>query len=647
MAISPVESFEDISQRFPGVEQLDPKAVGKFVFFSAGNFPEELYKAEVEAEDRHWREPQQETWKSEVTQLLVDVRRWRQERQLGSVTTRYGLAKSAEQAMILTQESTELVETLKTVDADTGFDAAADYLDKWGFKVGIDIAPSPLFPEGRYVRRPASDYVDREKRYSHFPYGKAVFRTDASGNEAEHLDDTIKDYLDKDHAKLLIKQRIRDAFETLEGISPDVLQELREKYGAKSANLTVFKDVLERFYQAVGEEDGVQKIEIPPYKAIGTDMFEAWANEEPEYDAMLEEARQSAIKLAGEAYGGLVAIRSSAVYSEDGNEHTGAGIYHSAIVDPSDAAAFQEAVTKVYASTTSPDALAYQASCGVSRERMGLLLQAYVEEERGSMSRETYGFINSRGANPNIIEAHTPVGTVLFDKPKLSPSLLLDRWHDGDDYLHSTPDHSKELRHMPNQVISAVHAALLAELLLQSPVQVEYVAGGQVVQVRPLPMKSFEGSESNVSFPEDLQEIVRSKSIGIGDLVLEELDDHRDNSDKEGFVIFWSEYGFTDSYNRSHRGLSSLPNKGAVVILNHSDSGHIQTLCQEKGLMCFYPDSKLSELDGLKDYLDDTRDSFVDDDFEDDFSEPKSDQPRKLRFVADGYHGRIYSVLEP
>lgn len=623
MRTAPVESFEDAAQRFPGIDQLDPRAIGKFVFFSAGNFPEDFYKAELEDE---WDHPPRDEWQSEVARLLINVRQWREH---AGETTRFELAKKAEEGVVLAKETAELLENLATADPDTGLDSVVSYLDRWGFEFDIDLAPSPMFPEGRRIKRPATTYINREKKQTWLPHNSQITRSGATRDDTHYLNDEIQEYLEKGHSISRVRTRINDALGKMETVDSEEQRKLREKYGAKAANLLAFQEVLNKLYEITGE-DGITRIEIPPFVPVDIDMFKAWLGEDSSYEEVLEKARQAAVELTNNSTGGLVAVRSSAVYTEDGENHTGAGVYESVVVDPSDPKAFAEGVQAVYQSVTSPDALAYQESCGVEAERMGLLLQAYEEKAR-EHNPQTYGFINSRGANPKLIEAHTSEGILLFDKDRLLEDLLLERmWSDEGKYLHLTPDHSRDLRMVPHQIMEAVHATVLAELVFQSPVQIEYVAGNKVVQVRPLPSKAFETNETSIVFPENLQEVGRTKALGVGDLTLKELNTHDNNEENEGFVVFGTEYGFTNSFIRTHAGSRALPEKGAVIILSHSDSGHIQTLCQERGLLCFYPSSKNDDLEGLERYIDE-------------YTVRGYDKPsQKLRFVADGYDGRIY-----
>jgi hypothetical protein len=377
---------------------------------------------------------------------------------------------------------------------------------------------------------------------------------------------------------------------------------------------------------SLGNEDAsvyyVEQIDVPPFIPISVNMYKAWAaGDSGVFYAMMHDAQEAAVKISEKSIGGLVAVRSSAVYSEDGESHTGAGIYESVTVDPSDSEAFVNAIIDVYKSVASPNAQAYQNAVGVTAEQMGLVIQSYVEQTYEN-NPPNYGYVNTAGINPNLIEVHTTEGVLLFDKPKVMANLMVYySYLDEKQLLHSTPDHSTTLRRMVYRVGPAINAAALAEKLFGKPVQIEYV-DNQVVQVRPLPSAVYEQNGPITEFPQDIEALTESTAIGNGDMVLGELDMSDDNREKEGFVVFRSEYAFTQDYN-----INNLPGKGAVVIIEHSDSGHIQTLCQEKGLMCFYANKKAGELTGIKEA-----------------SVAQKSNIRQLRFVANGYHGRIYEL---
>ncbi len=192
------------------------------------------------------------------------------------------------------------------------------------------------------------------------------------------------------------------------------------------------------------------------------------------------------------------------------------------------------------------------------------------------------------------------------------------------DLLHSHPDHNNTpLRESVYRAGAIPHAVVLAEKLFGKPMQIEF-ADNAIVQVRPLHVVRGE----NVAFP-DNEAIGNFAATGLGDMELEMLDERSDNLDKKGFVVFHTEYMFT--VGNYHSGYRAFPKEGAVIIIEPSVSGHIQAICREKGLLCFYPKNGESVDDFLENIWGDTTE----------YQEGPAENI-KLRFVADGYKGRIY-----
>jgi hypothetical protein len=646
MSIKPVESFEEAAQRFPGIEQRNAKAIGRFVFFAAKNFSDEFY--ESARASRYDFSPDREagdTWQQAVLELLDTVDKWRQTSE--AKVSRYDLAKREDEVVQHKEEQQDLLERIKVLSHNDALIAIELFLHKWQFGVEIKLSKSAMIPEGRTIVKPIDEYLDSENNKCDLPYKSDIRRQSKHGDYFDYADEELVEYLSRIYVSKQAKERVYQQLEAVEGIDAVELSELRSKFGAKVANLMVFDEALKRLYQNNNED--IVKLEIPEYFGVDVKMYELWLHNKVAFDVALEEVRIKAALLAFSAVGGLVAIRSSAVYSEDGENLTGAGVYHSVVADPYDKEAFASAVEAVYASTEAPYAQAYRESAGIADERMGLLVQEYVEQNSSDWGESDYGYVNSRGANTNVTEVHTTKGTLLFDKQKLLQGLLMSGWYsDIDSCLHSTPDHSKPLRRMVRGATEPLHAVLFAEKVFGKAMQIEYAVGSKIVQVRPLPSQSFDQSKA-VVFPKSSSELERTKAIGVGDYVLDELSQNGDNSDKTGFVIFQSEYAFTDTFRNADSSANSLPSQGAVIILNHSDSGHIQTLCLEKGLLCFYADSQGEKLETIESllfekyaYFDNPDDNTLDK-YQSYETTPRQ-LPTKLRFVADGYEGRIYTV---
>jgi hypothetical protein len=404
-------------------------------------------------------------------------------------------------------------------------------------------------------------------------------------------------------------------------------ERLREMYGAKAANLMFFPFGLDELH-GTEYEQAAKSVVIPSFVGVSTEVFDAWLLDEPEYPQMLAAMNETAQQLADQSNSGMVLVRSSAVYSEDGEDHTAAGVYKTVLVDPRDSKQFSDAVKAVYDSVYNPSAISYRQSIGVVDEKMGLIIQTYICPETAG-DEMPHGHINSRGTNPNIIEGHSQDGVLLFDRYK-SLNVLLQKATAGStiELLHTTPDHRFRLHSRAKELEPAVRATLLAEEIFGREMQIEY-AGDQIVQVRPLPVHSFEDNAETITFPEHASEITSSRAIGVGDVTLHALSRISDNEFQTGYVIFSTEEEFTENWDRNTR---ALPESGAVIILNHSERGHLQTLCLERGLLCLYPDGKDdNRLANIGDFIAPSR--------------PFGKSPdQRIRVVTDGYEGRIYQA---
>jgi hypothetical protein len=390
-------------------------------------------------------------------------------------------------------------------------------------------------------------------------------------------------------------------------------------------------------------------IEIPQFTAVAIDMFDAWRNDKELFAEMVEPVRQDAIKLLRNRHGdavNLVAVRSSAVYSEDGERSTGAGVYTSTAVNPSVADAFKAAVEKVFESVDSDSAISYRHQLGIEQEQMGLLIQAYVEAEGRPRYRDRelyWGVANSRGANPNLVDVNTNEGTLLFDKNSIVASLLVEvrntgRHGNDNPHIHTYPDRDSALHGAVHSVKEVPHAVVLAEKLFGKPMQVEFV-NGKIVQVRPI--VGVELGEV-VEFPDE-EHIAELASVGVGDLQLKYLSRHHENVGKEGYIVFEEEYEYSIEGTRAamrgidYVGYDAFPDKGAVIILQPSSSGHIQAICREKGLLCVFPAKNKEGATGWRE-LDRLLHDFEDRGYA---QRPKR---QSLRFVSDGYAARLYEI---
>lgn len=612
------ESYAEIAGRFPGIEEEDPSAITKFAFHvSAHIAPESPIELDTE-------EPCQ-GWHHSVGSVLRELRFWKE----GGTETegRIEVVQRIKEQVILDKGLNMLRDGLESADSSEGYRLVNDFVEAGGYQIRMTAAPSPLFPEGRVIRTSLKARGDSEEGEESFNMPAGSDLTDGKGNT---LPPDIAEYIETGHRDKQEAERISLAIERLEPVSSKEFEEIRSTYGAKAAGLICFEKRVNILNKNLGKDSSAHLLEIPSFIPVSKNLYEAWLSESPDYEDKLEEIRLRVLGFEDDIHGdsaGLVAVRSSAVKSEDGDKHTGAGVYKSVAVDPKDQQAFRRAVEEVYASARNKLALSYQESIGVTDELMGLVIQRYQETIMDSGHDNLfYGQANSTGTNPNLVEIHIPEGSLLYDKHAiLQQHMSLDRRSGfSSELLHSHPDHNNtKLRESVYRTAAIPHAVVLAEKLFGKPVQVEF-ADHAIVQVRPLHVARGE----KVVFPDD-EAIGNFAATGLGDMELELLDERSDNLDKKGFVVFHTEYMFT--VGNYHSGYKAFPKEGAVIIIEPSVSGHIQAMCREKGLLCFYP--KRGE------NMDEFSENIWGDNQE---YENEPTENIKLRFVADGYEGRIY-----
>lgn len=409
---------------------------------------------------------------------------------------------------------------------------------------------------------------------------------------------------------------------------------LRHEYGAKAANLLLLSEKLEALNQVRGEGENIleTKLSIPEFQTVPVDLYRKFVAGTLQ-DSDLAGYYEWANQLTGEERGyshpltkADYIIRSSAVFSEDGEYATGAGIYESVVVlGDSSFAEFKEAVHTVYDSTTSQRAEQYRQELGIPTEEMGLIIQKYVTpvHNRYLSSLSSPGYMNTRLTGvPSLMEIVTQESRNFIKRDEIDFFLPLDA-HSYERTLqtaHQFPVDQKKIR--PQIPLRLAQLGLVAERLWGREVQIEFVADLNdihIVQIRELP-DSAVGVETAVQFP-DVKPLHSGAAIGVGDRELPVLSNQADNSQRSGVVVFSDNYLWSVGDKTYH-----LPKDGAVVISRlDGQNGHIQTICAERGLLCVYPD------------LNETAD------------QPKLDYHdlsslESMRVVANGIEGRIYRL---
>lgn len=411
----------------------------------------------------------------------------------------------------------------------------------------------------------------------------------------------------------------------------DRFDKLRLQYGAKGANLIMLSELVIDINKLTGSA-GWMRLNVPDFQVVPVDLYKAWKDGKP-----IDRALRSYFKWTKELISdsdlpedednpGYI-VRSSAVFSEDGENVTGAGVYDSVRVHGGGKFQdFKAAVEKVFASVDSEKAKSYRGQHGIDKEEMGLVIQKYVSSSRELiLGRSPIGYINSRLTGvPELMELVTEQSRNFIKRKELDFFLGLNVRLSNNAFQsvhHFPPDQQKIVPDLP---IRVGQLAYVIEKIWGRDVQVEFVADiGTInfVQVRELPVKSIV-SGGEVKFPDE-KPLHSGSSIGIGDMELSVLDNSENNSEETGAVIFRENDMFT-----VHHTPANLPKKGAVIIAHgFGGNGHIQTLCSEQGLICIFPDDVYDEDKPTLGYR-------------------ELDSLGKVRVVSNGIEARVYAKEE-
>jgi hypothetical protein len=385
--------------------------------------------------------------------------------------------------------------------------------------------------------------------------------------------------------------------ETVGLIDKERLREETKKYGAKGANLQMILEVIQAIQNITWSLD--ESCFIPDFERIPVSVYRKWKNGESirsELEPFFAWINQR-----------NVMVRSSAVYSEDNEETTGAGIYESLSLDEGVTIDdFESAVVSVFKSVDTDEAKKYRAQNGVQLEEMGIVLQ----ESVSYFSNHDKGYVNT------VLKQVPQLMDIVFEsgfRPVLRKNAIEHKcanaseeqslfhyqidWHKYDDSM------SIERLAMLSFLLEKYYGQTLQIefILAEKEDQHSYSRGKQIaiLQTRFLPKKFSESAQ--IEFPQK-ELLFEGRALGITDTILDILPNYKDNSEHEGVVIFESSRFGSMGHNFSDY---NFPKKGVVVVLGPSieNFGHIETLCAEKGLFlifnCNYHSQRESSMAGL------------------------------------------------
>lgn len=413
-------------------------------------------------------------------------------------------------------------------------------------------------------------------------------------------------------------------FEKVPPLDRERYNELRLKYGAKGAGLIILSELTKTINKL-----GDHEMAVPEFKTVDTDMYTAWKDGQPVDDQLksyydwANSLKDDTKWYTDDKEPADYIVRSSAVFSEDGEEMTGAGIYSSEVVRAgANFDEFKAAVERVYASTDNPQAQSYRSQHGVPDEKMGLVIQKYVTTS--SMTSGNVGYVNTKLPGvPQLMEICSESSRNFIKRNPLDFMLAMPSSYieDVSNIHHFKPDKDKT---DPYKLIKIARLLATIEKVWGRDIQAEFVVDGatiNIVQVRDLPAALFQNAET-ITFPDEPY-VHGGSSIGTGNMELKILPSKGFNNEKTGAVVYHSSHMWSFDGNPDY-----LPKKGAVILTgDDEENGHIQTLCAEKGLICIFPDRN--------DY--DKPTLWVD----------ELEAMKRIKVVSNGIEGRVYPGKEP
>lgn len=343
--------------------------------------------------------------------------------------------------------------------------------------------------------------------------------------------------------------------------------------------------------------------------------------------------------------GKSVAVRSSAVLSEDSERLSGAGIYGTFFLEKEEVSpkSLAEAVLKVYTSVNSPRAVQYRKDNGIEDERMAVVVQELSNE---------YGFYNgvmqSRlHAVPRIIPVSwsSEIGAVVEGKKSVK-TVHFKKARKDDDLSYRLAFVSDNSGHSDAEEVNKAMIPLIIELKERygRDFEAEFSANFEkgivnLLQIRPL----TNIVDKKINFPKKKPIFTTGRKgccVGAGEYIGPWV--HKDNVN-----MFWDEpehYAFIipslpqmvpksalmKAYVELRDGEPQFdyealtPNKKAIIVTRRLHHGsHALTLANEKGIICI---GKYQE--------------------EKDFTKPMDKISPYIHVVCDGLIGRVYEATE-
>ena len=390
------------------------------------------------------------------------------------------------------------------------------------------------------------------------------------------------------------KYRSLKAFDNYFGTANyEKIESDKKKVWAKWAYMNELKAFLEKYEKYPDLEDDMKfmrwrEFTVPPFELSIAQQYIDWRN-----NWKLDDTYFRNLYAAWEKKEVKIIVRSSAMYSEDNEFITGAGIYQSQVVEGNSYEEFCKAIECVFISCNSEWAQKYRKDNNIPNEYMGLVVQEYISEWES-------GHVNSiMQHRPELMEIS--FGKYQWVRPIIYKENIMDFifWafsQKDKSIYHYEIDRDKFDGWLLSSSRDLSIIVSILERYFRKPIQVEFVCKKQkehsrrsntisIVQVRPLPVSFSE--RYDINFLDDQQEIREWRALGVCDEEYDILTTGEDNTDKIGAVVFTAN-NYATLNSRSLE--KSIPKKWVVIVENPGwTDGHIETLCAEKWVVCVFP----------------------------------------------------------
>ena len=370
--------------------------------------------------------------------------------------------------------------------------------------------------------------------------------------------------------------------------------------------------------------------EVPEFEVVDTSYYEEWqrqlgiaklaailkskasGNREFVNVPFPRRLEVKCVELAQRFEGREVAVRSSAVVSEDSEKHSGAGMYDSVFFERWDDEKFnldslKRAILQVYSSVDNPRATKYRKQAGLKDEKMAVVVQEIAKELNGVvMSRLPFrdkivpvSWSSARGAVVGG-DKEAEVYTAYFSKYDFATS------HDSGPFQCIFRSENLEWE-SKTETISESLVPLVRQLRKRygKEVDVEFVMDLssnynplqkfnphiKLLQIRPI----TNISDKQVKFPRKKPILQGGYSVGVGEYIgpwVRPLNDVRPGwNEPDHYVYVASTFErILTGHGQRHDYDELTPNKRAIVLAGRgapdSPGTHALTIAHEKGILC-------------------------------------------------------------